>query len=655
MPENIGNLVVTALNGAIDDNDLTAVVDSSAGMPDAAFRLVIQDGADDTANREIVRVTNVAANTLTIERGMEGTTPVAHADNSFVAHVLTAGALASMFDDAASQAYVGKNAIGASITAMDTRRFYCQRIIVTTACFLVDIEGYVHNDASQVASFNVGLFDDSGGVPAKMLAFTGPNTSDQVYFGTGSVPRWVGNAVGYWLEPGTYWIGVQMIDSGANLNLAHDASGGVCAHFLAGGDWVSDGVSPTTTTVDYSIRANVLYLPSSAGVVPAAGVRVKRNADQAITSPGTAISWDTVEKDNGSYWNSAQPTRLTARVAGWYLVGGRGNSGVSSEDSTSLYLRKNGTTILDFDRHYETTDGVVFHVQGVTAVFLAAGDYIEMVVNVGASETVSGENGAELGGRAGALNMWMIRLSAADVGQAQSVIFDLLHSEKTAADTPDDEFEQRHARREVDGDGRSAGIVGQFMETGNVNKYDLSTRPGWLLMQAGVAVSVRLRQLFTLPDGASIVVPISVSSPAGAGDNQQVGVQLNTSDTLSGGTYINAFLEQDTGGEFVVQGNSSADTTGVEVLDEGYDIPRIVYLRIARVGLNYRVFVSWDGTSWFFIFAQEFGAAATRLWLFFDGPSSAKNTYAAIAAVPWIRQGGNGLDPWSPFISGYVP
>lgn len=90
MTENVANRFGTLLNGAIDNAVTSLDVDSASGFPTVNFRIVVQDAENDPTNREVMLVTGVASLTLTVTRGQEGTSPAAHGDNSYVAHVLTA-------------------------------------------------------------------------------------------------------------------------------------------------------------------------------------------------------------------------------------------------------------------------------------------------------------------------------------------------------------------------------------------------------------------------------------------------------------------------------------------------------------------------------------------------------------------------------------
>lgn len=84
MAEQFANDYVTALDGAINDSVTSLVVDGTPPLA-ADFRIRIDD--------ELMLVTGVAGSTLTVTRGIEGSTPAAHADNAVVSHVLTADAL----------------------------------------------------------------------------------------------------------------------------------------------------------------------------------------------------------------------------------------------------------------------------------------------------------------------------------------------------------------------------------------------------------------------------------------------------------------------------------------------------------------------------------------------------------------------------------
>lgn len=88
MAENFSNNYSSALDGAIDDNDLSLVVLSESGSPDAPFRIKVEN--------EYMLVTakgGTGNKTFTVEREIEGSTATSHADGTLVTHVVTAASL----------------------------------------------------------------------------------------------------------------------------------------------------------------------------------------------------------------------------------------------------------------------------------------------------------------------------------------------------------------------------------------------------------------------------------------------------------------------------------------------------------------------------------------------------------------------------------
>lgn len=80
--------VPTTLSGNINNSVTSATVASTTGWPGTTPYVVSIDYQ--TANEELVKVTNNAAGTLTIVRGFGGTTAVSHSTGAVVRHVLNA-------------------------------------------------------------------------------------------------------------------------------------------------------------------------------------------------------------------------------------------------------------------------------------------------------------------------------------------------------------------------------------------------------------------------------------------------------------------------------------------------------------------------------------------------------------------------------------
>jgi hypothetical protein len=92
MVEQFENNYVTQLNGAIDSDDTTLVVDAGPDNMTGSFRIRIDE--------ELILVGNVSGTSLTsCTRGIEGTTPASHSDDTVVEHVLTAASLQQTIKD----------------------------------------------------------------------------------------------------------------------------------------------------------------------------------------------------------------------------------------------------------------------------------------------------------------------------------------------------------------------------------------------------------------------------------------------------------------------------------------------------------------------------------------------------------------------------
>lgn len=86
--ENYKNNSATLLDGSINDSVTSLDVIDATELPDEEFRIRIDD--------EIMLVTGVTSNTLSVTRGVENTTPAAHTDGAAVQHILTAEALTNI-------------------------------------------------------------------------------------------------------------------------------------------------------------------------------------------------------------------------------------------------------------------------------------------------------------------------------------------------------------------------------------------------------------------------------------------------------------------------------------------------------------------------------------------------------------------------------
>lgn len=77
------NNASTTLDSGINDSQTTFDVIDADALPEEQYRIKVDD--------ELMLVTGVATNTLTVTRGIEGTTAASHAGGALVQHLLTAG------------------------------------------------------------------------------------------------------------------------------------------------------------------------------------------------------------------------------------------------------------------------------------------------------------------------------------------------------------------------------------------------------------------------------------------------------------------------------------------------------------------------------------------------------------------------------------
>lgn len=170
-----------------------------------------------------------------------------------------------------TQAYVGKNAIGASTENVTGRRIYMKKVTLANACLLTDIEAYVDSNRAatggQVDSWSAALFADNSGSPREILqlGFIPPDSSlllDHTNTSTADgVARWLGIPMGRWLTAGDYWLAVYTPENApTGMRIYYDATVGSDRYYGSGGAWLADAgfYTVTTTTNDYSIRANTI-------------------------------------------------------------------------------------------------------------------------------------------------------------------------------------------------------------------------------------------------------------------------------------------------------------------------------------------------------------------------------------------------------------
>lgn len=90
--EQITNFGRTTLTSGIDDDDTSIAVGDGSVFPSSGnFRLNCED--------ELMLCTARSGSTLTVTRGIEGTTPASHSLGRVITQVITAGSITALLDE----------------------------------------------------------------------------------------------------------------------------------------------------------------------------------------------------------------------------------------------------------------------------------------------------------------------------------------------------------------------------------------------------------------------------------------------------------------------------------------------------------------------------------------------------------------------------
>jgi hypothetical protein len=402
-------------------------------------------------------------------------------------------------------------------------------------------------------------------------------------------------------------------------------------------------------------KAQVGNLPGGGGgggggglITPAVKtLTVEITSDQVVATAGAFVDWDQTDSDSDappSAWNSANPSRLVAWETGWYLATGT----LEWETTTAgdRWIRFQDTAGKTYGHYRDDVIGTNFQpaINAAAPIYLAVGDYIEVFAGQDDGVNRSLKTGSHT-------RATLTLLPIGSLIAGWSPILDY----KPTSDPLDDEFNGASLDAKWTAVTGAAGTV-DLLETGEVQKYDLATRGGWLLLQAGSAANqkVELRQDVTLADGDSVILALSptVSSDGDTGittNELWAGISLNDNDAgYDAGEYNTLFWDVNPDGWRLIHsdGTTAFGTSGTSTSGMAAPIAGRLYLRFMRVGSVIHAFWSNDGSSWMALGSETRTATATNLWIFCESTAAA-NEPVPIVAVDWIRQGTNNLDPWS--------
>lgn len=124
----------------------------------------------------------------------------------------------------------------------------------------------------------------------------------------------------------------------------------------------------------------------------ATNVSVVKSTTQAISPTAAAISWDAVVQDDGNIWSAGQPTRLTARSDGWYIVQGSILWAVAPSSHKRMQFRKNGTTTYPGVEGYPSTTQRNKN-SALVILYLEKNDYVEIMARQSVAGTINVDSG----------------------------------------------------------------------------------------------------------------------------------------------------------------------------------------------------------------------------------------------------------------------
>ena len=174
MAELLANNYATTLNGGIDASTTSVVVTSTTGAPSTSagnWRIICES--------EIMLVTAVSGTTLTVTRGVEGTSGAAHVDTTAVTHLLTKTGLTNYIEENSTSGYpliVLPNGVNLASTGIGSDAGVGFAIPINVpSLMLVDKLGFIITTAGS-GTAEWGLFDFSASASAATKLAGGSGT-----------------------------------------------------------------------------------------------------------------------------------------------------------------------------------------------------------------------------------------------------------------------------------------------------------------------------------------------------------------------------------------------------------------------------------------------------------------------------------------------
>lgn len=202
------------------------------------------------------------------------------------------------------------------------------------------------------------------------------------------------------------------------------------------------------------------------------------------------------------------------------------------------------------------------------------------------------------------------------------------------------------------------GAAGTVVHGGNgagvalAGIYDLTSRPGQLLLQGDQNQDNQLLLDEPLAIGECWVAKVNVAASLQAGDNSvQCGIAINDADTgaFDGNTAVFFAVESDGINSIDIQVDGFGNYSALgATFTQSASLTRTVYMRIDRpTSDSYAFYFSYEGETWAHLDTLTgLSDVADNLWIF-GRQNAALPDEVPIHVFDWVRKGvATALDPW---------
>ena len=175
--------------------------------------------------------------------------------------------------------------------------------------------------------------------------------------------------------------GFHAADMISNINVNHN----VAVLYMSGTDNIDLYVEQGTAGALNALNVYCGLAKSAAPSIVGGSCRRTSGAQSIPTGSGTwtPIVFDLCDGNQGNVWSVGAPSRATipAGESGWYAISGFVQWAIVTGGQRYASLRKNGTTHLTYDSGSASTSASFCGQQVSCCVYLAAGDYVELVAS----------------------------------------------------------------------------------------------------------------------------------------------------------------------------------------------------------------------------------------------------------------------------------